>query len=207
MAPEARNTSKWPVYLPDYKIDIFALGLIYFEMCYYMQTDSERYYLLTRFQSLKPSFKIDVTHAIKPDDWNLITLMTKHNPFQRPTSEELLEMMQDQDSRSLMPSIADRDYSVLENLDSLRYRELISKIFESNIRISEDKAYDFRANINPRNAWFENEFNYKLVFWNFAKSVLESHSLLFGASHLPIPILMTKSFLQNLPGDRSVFMI
>ncbi|KAH9520667.1 Eukaryotic translation initiation factor 2 alpha kinase 4 [Dermatophagoides farinae] len=202
MAPESRNLG---AYKPDFKIDIFALGLIYFEMCYFMKTDSERIRLLNKFQNRTCEILKTVVKNIDPNDWNLIKLMTSFDPIKRPTAKELIEIMQD--LKFLMTSITNKNYSVLDNLDSTRYRELISKIFESNNRTQEDIVYDFRANINPRNVWSEDEFNYKLVFLNFAKWTLELHSLLFGAVQMPIPIVMAKNFLQNQPGDRSVSLI
>ena len=69
----------------DYKVDIFALGLIYFEMHRPMQTDQER----AKEFSIAREGKITGYCT----DVNLILEMLKNNPIDRPNAKDVLEKL------------------------------------------------------------------------------------------------------------------
>ncbi|KAH9421652.1 Eukaryotic translation initiation factor 2 alpha kinase 4, partial [Dermatophagoides pteronyssinus] len=207
MAPEARKANLFGAYKPDFKMDIFSLGLIFFEMTYYMKTDSERHCILSKFQDPKLSLPIEVTKEINEADFKLITLMTKYHPYHRPTVREIMDLIdKDEDTFHLIWGPVSKEISREEQSDINLYKNLIRRIFHSKVGIRENATYDFRSIINPLHN-SENYFNYKLVFINFVKNILELHSSLFGATQMLLPLLMTRSFLQDLPGDQSVLFI
>lgn len=73
------------------KSDIFALGIILFEMHVVFSTESERIAVLTalgRESKIPPEFA-----AQWPFEASLIRRMVSHNPDDRPTAQELLKII------------------------------------------------------------------------------------------------------------------
>ncbi|KAF0990854.1 hypothetical protein HZS_4033 [Henneguya salminicola] len=82
MSPELIESKSY-----NFKVDIFSLGLIFFELCVPYKTQSERVILLSQAKYLK--FPMDC-NTLTNDFIQLITLMLKLNPDERPSTQELL---------------------------------------------------------------------------------------------------------------------
>lgn len=80
MSPEQRNG----VVEYDAKVDIFALGLIFFEMLWYMQTMQERVRTLENLRALKFPAGFATSH---PDEHALLLEMLNSDPKLRPTTK------------------------------------------------------------------------------------------------------------------------
>ncbi|KAF1742627.1 hypothetical protein MXB_1416 [Myxobolus squamalis] len=83
MSPELHDGKK----SYNFKVDIYSLGLIFFELIVPYATQSERVVLLTRAkQSNFPDDYTDLTN----DFIDLMKWMLKFNPDDRPSTEQLL---------------------------------------------------------------------------------------------------------------------
>ncbi|XP_062422656.1 interferon-induced, double-stranded RNA-activated protein kinase-like [Pungitius pungitius] len=85
MAPEQRDKKY------DRKVDIFALGLIYFEILWKLSTFHERVVVLNAARSQKLPEKFSETF---PQENQIIKLMLHENPEERPEASELKAKME-----------------------------------------------------------------------------------------------------------------
>jgi len=86
MAPELKY-GKTRRYIPTCKVDIFSLGLIFFEMVQRCKTESEVFYLLPKVRDLKFPVNFYVEH---PEEFKIIQSMLQLEPASRPTAAEIL---------------------------------------------------------------------------------------------------------------------
>ena len=88
MSPEQRKGRSY-----DNKVDIYALGLILFELLQPFATESERIVKLKDARSLKfPSYELkDVAAIYTEDDIELMKRMLSVDPANRPSAEELAQ--------------------------------------------------------------------------------------------------------------------
>ncbi|CAL4232530.1 unnamed protein product, partial [Meganyctiphanes norvegica] len=89
----------------DYKVDIYSLGLIFFEMLVPFSTGMERLKVMTlvRNRTFPTGFKEKF-----PDEWLLLEMMLSHNPVERPTtrgirSRKPLSQLQGNDINDIKP--------------------------------------------------------------------------------------------------------
>ncbi|CAL8122921.1 unnamed protein product [Orchesella dallaii] len=76
MSPEQYHRKPY-----DYKVDIYSLGLIFFELLMPFSTDMERYNILTGVRKLNFPEKFRDSF---PDEYDLIRTMISHDPNERP---------------------------------------------------------------------------------------------------------------------------
>jgi translation initiation factor 2-alpha kinase 3 len=78
MSPEQSRNKPY-----DFKVDIYSLGLIFFELLVPFSTEMERYEALSRVRkmSFPPTFVLE-----HPDEYEFISKMVSHEPEQRPNA-------------------------------------------------------------------------------------------------------------------------
>jgi len=90
-APETRSTIRGAY---SAKVDMYSLGIIFFEMCYQPMTGHQRVVVLEGLRRSDPLFPSDFKPADKNQAEIILSLVT-HNPKERPTSEDILTRLAD----------------------------------------------------------------------------------------------------------------
>ncbi|KAI5960796.1 GCN2 [Candida pseudojiufengensis] len=132
----------------DDKVDMFSLGVIFFEMCYPLATGMERAMILNKLRQ-----------QVYPSNWknslekNIVEQLLNHNPEERPSASDLLQSSnlpiehQDQVIREALKSLADPaspwQQQVRETLFNQPYSLAKDLLFDSGNTYSEYSAGDY----------------------------------------------------------------
>lgn len=137
LAPEQEKCGTF-----DKKIDIFALGIIFFEMVEHFDTGMERSRALTALRK-EGTFPSDF-HLKHTNEMELIKWLLKSNPSERPSCTELLQS-------SLMPTRMDEELlkGAINNLDptTTLFSTVVQKLFSLNPDKHLDYTYDYHTGI------------------------------------------------------------
>ncbi|XP_012935952.1 eIF-2-alpha kinase GCN2 isoform X1 [Aplysia californica] len=171
----------------DQKVDIYSLGIIFFEMCHKsLPTGMERVKILSNLRT---------PYIILPEDFNgnglsnqaqLIRWLLNHDPSLRPTSKQLL-------SSDLLPAPQVHDTELGEilrstvcNPQSSQHRHMLSVIFGQSVLPVYDFTYDqeiYENMVTQKRALLQQQVETTLT------QLLVSH----GAVRIPLPMFMPKS--------------
>ncbi|TIA73067.1 hypothetical protein E3P91_01642 [Wallemia ichthyophaga] len=134
IAPEIANSSG----RYTEKVDIFSLGIIFFEMCNKFRTGMERVQVLHQMRQPKPVFPSTFPDTLV-DEKRLIEWMLKHDQSERPSAAEVLHS-------SLLPETMEEEYfeEALRVLhpDQPRYQKLVSRLFNNSPNALQYHTYD-----------------------------------------------------------------
>lgn len=75
----------------DEKIDMYSLGIIFFEMCYPLGTGMERAMILNDMRLVDVKFPSDFGDGRKPTEKKIIKRLLDHDPQNRPGATQLLQ--------------------------------------------------------------------------------------------------------------------
>lgn len=75
----------------DEKIDMYSLGVIFFEMCYQLGTGMERAMILNDLRLADVKFPSGFAESRKPTEKRIIRRLLDHDPHRRPGAMELLQ--------------------------------------------------------------------------------------------------------------------
>lgn len=75
----------------DEKIDMYSLGIIFFEMCYQLGTGMERAMILNDLRLADVKFPTGFVDSRKPTEKRIIRRLLDHDPHKRPGAMELLQ--------------------------------------------------------------------------------------------------------------------
>ncbi|XP_059168618.1 eIF-2-alpha kinase GCN2-like isoform X2 [Physella acuta] len=157
----------------DQKVDIYSLGVIFFEMCYRaLATEHERNDVLYKLRQATVDYPVDFdtgTNQAKVISWLL-----NHDPSKRPTAKELL-------ASKLLPNEILRSTSQSELLDSL-FRQENTDIHDA---VYDHYIYDIM--ISWRTA----------LLYQKVKKSLTSVFARHGAINIPLPLFMPKCKAHN----------
>lgn len=110
VAPELKSTASG-VYTE--KVDMYSLGIIFFEMCYPLQTGMERVQMLSQLRLREHSLPITFQASEKLSQAAVLEDLVKHKPSERPSSAELLRSgkipvrVEDEQIRQALSSLSD----------------------------------------------------------------------------------------------------
>ncbi|KAI8870743.1 hypothetical protein GQ42DRAFT_162500 [Ramicandelaber brevisporus] len=123
------------------KVDMYSLGVIFFEMCYPFRTRMERYKTLTGLcRKQPPEFPLDFEYGKSSNQHRIIEILLSHNPRERMSSAELAKS-------PLLPPRAG-DTRVMEYINSLsgndapHMESLMSALFKRIPDKYKDISYD-----------------------------------------------------------------
>lgn len=72
----------------DQKVDLYSLGIIFFEMCYRpLTTNMERAEVLTRLRSENVIMPNDFGELCRAEQEKIIRQLLQHDPAERPTAK------------------------------------------------------------------------------------------------------------------------
>ncbi|XP_031551320.1 eIF-2-alpha kinase GCN2-like [Actinia tenebrosa] len=124
------------------KVDLYSLGIIFFEMCYRpLKTGMERAKTLGDIRTSKVKFPEDFDKKRSAKETNVLLWLLKHNPDDRPSSQELLQ------SHYIPPKLEDHQLDevlkhTLASTNSTRYMRLMTALFSQQVSGVFDVTYD-----------------------------------------------------------------
>ncbi|KAJ2497117.1 eukaryotic translation initiation factor 2-alpha kinase [Coemansia sp. RSA 1972] len=125
------------------KVDMYSLGIIFFEMCYPMRTGMERANVLHSLRAPEITFPADFPAERMPLQLQIIQRLLCHSPRQRPSSAELLE------SDMLPPKLEDEHVwetiRTIANPSQPYFPKLMESLFAHAADKHIDATFDFRA--------------------------------------------------------------
>ncbi|KAI5790224.1 kinase-like domain-containing protein [Geopyxis carbonaria] len=122
------------------KVDMYSLGVIFFEMCYPLGSGMERAQVLTSLREPEINFPPDFWNEKRNDQGSIIKRLLSHNSKDRPTSLELLNsgempfMIEDTAVRHALQS--------LSNPNTPYHSQVMKVLFSQNTKQYKDHTYD-----------------------------------------------------------------
>ncbi|KAJ5562831.1 Serine/threonine-protein kinase GCN2 [Penicillium sp. DV-2018c] len=130
------------------KVDMYSLGVIFFEMCHPLPTGMERDQTLRQIREknhvLPPTFQ----HSDKILQGQIIESLLSHNPSERPTATDLLS------SGKIPLQVEEETFRraivhLLSDPNSPDYKKILSAIFSQSPKKFEDIAWDMDSHAVP----------------------------------------------------------
>lgn len=195
------------------KVDIYSVGIIFFEMAYPFGTLSERHKLITNIRKRDVEFPADISKYLKDRECFLLRRMLDHDPKKRPDAtqlkkacRQLLAEMQigeqaQPEPESLNESVDstilskfDQNEQIICNIvskpNSNSFAFLMEKLFNRPVSLTEFISYDCNVETNESRSFYRRNLSFNLVqslYWLWASS--------FGASRLPVSTLSLKNIM------------
>ncbi|KAI9683815.1 MAG: hypothetical protein M1829_004149 [Trizodia sp. TS-e1964] len=189
VAPEVRSNVKGDY---DIKVDMYSLGIIFFEMCYPIKTSMERADKLILLRDKKHSLPKEFLQSNKIDQGSIIKSLISHNPKERPTCVELLQsgklpfQVEDTTIRHALQGLSDPN--------SPYHRKMISALFSQKTKAAQDYAWDRES--YPQSGVSE------LLLKTTIKETLSSIFRRHGAVETSMPLLCPHS--NSFDSDKTV---
>ncbi|KAG6037185.1 hypothetical protein E4U41_005274 [Claviceps citrina] len=169
-APEVRSAANG---MYSTKVDMYSLGIIFFEMCYEPMLGMQKADVIGQLRQPKPVLPSDFKPAEKTQT-EIVLSLVNHNPKERPSSADLLKsgklpvQMESETIRRTLAGLADPS--------SPYYRKMLSTLFARPVDAAKDYAWDmFASSPNPE----------ELLNQGLVKSILTSIFRHHGALEMP----------------------
>lgn len=185
----------------SHKVDVYSLGIIYFEMLYPFKTGHERVVILQDLRKKEIKMPSDVEDHLTREDIELIRLLLTHDVSARPTSEKL-------STSSLLPSVGLKEREcqniikqVVQNRQARTHKHMLRLLFDQNDSYVDDFVFDFEdvdcSSSNSNSTKFEaqnllKDFNTITFTLDQVKMKLELLLRSRGYVNFVAPILMPK---------------
>lgn len=137
VAPEVR-TSVGGAYTS--KVDMYSLGIIFFEMCYHSIVGMERAQVMENLRQKEPTLPKDFEIKEKPVQTDVILSLLNHSPKVRPSSTELIRSgklpvsMENETIRQTLAGLSDPK--------SPYYHKMMGALFSRPTKQAKDFAWD-----------------------------------------------------------------
>ncbi|KAJ1894330.1 eukaryotic translation initiation factor 2-alpha kinase, partial [Coemansia sp. IMI 209127] len=147
VAPEvtAKSSSAGAATRYNQKVDMYSLGIIFFEMCYPLKTGMERATVLHNLRKPEIVFPEDFSVDRMQLQYQIIKRLLSHNPRLRPSSAELLES-------GLLPPKMEEDEYIRETIKTIAnpsqpyFTKLMDSLFAHSTDKHIDATFDYRSN-------------------------------------------------------------
>lgn len=189
----------------DEKVDMYSLGVIFFEMCYKLGTGMERAMLLNKLRLVDVQFPPDFASAKKATEKKIITRLLNHDPKERPGASELLQS-------GLIP-VEHQDVIIKEALRSLAdpaspwQQQVRETLFNQPYSLARDILFD-RVGKDSHSGILEHNSNDYLILSYIIETISKSfrnHGAISdfnGSSLIPKSLMQAKELVYELL-DRS----
>ncbi|KAF9429846.1 hypothetical protein BGZ94_009242 [Podila epigama] len=170
------------------KVDMYSLGIIFFEMCYPLATGMERAMTLRNLQQPEIIFPKEFPMEKMAAQAQVIRALLNHNLKERPTSLEMLQS-------DLLPPKMEDEYiqecvRTIANPNTPYYHRLMTALFAQNADKHKDYTYDF----NSGNTAYD-QFN--ALFYAKVRDHMVNVFKCHAAVELGTPLLTPKSDLHD----------
>lgn len=139
VAPEVRSGGSGSY---TSKVDMYSLGVIFFEMCYPPMIGMERADVLSHLRGSPPVLPADFKSKDK-NQIDIIQSLLTHNPKERPSGAELLKsgkLPVQMESETIRHALAE-----LSDPASPYYQKMLSMLFERPVEQAKDYAWDMSS--------------------------------------------------------------
>ncbi|KAM3080996.1 eukaryotic translation initiation factor 2-alpha kinase [Clarireedia jacksonii] len=138
IAPEIRSSVSSGPYTG--KVDMYSLGVIFFEMCYTPLVGMERAQVIDGLRSKQPVLPISFDKVGKAVQADIILSLLNHNPRERPSSAELLQSRKlpvQMESETIRQTLAG-----LSDSKSPYHQKMMSALFSRPTKQAKNFAWD-----------------------------------------------------------------
>ncbi|XP_021938823.1 eIF-2-alpha kinase GCN2 isoform X2 [Zootermopsis nevadensis] len=188
-APELTTSGKKAIY--NQKVDLYSLGIIFFEMCYHpLLTGMERVNILVNLRNNEIIFPSDFTEDERLQQVYIIRWLLNHDPSQRPTSLELLQSDYVPPPELEEAELQEMVRHTLSNPQSKSYKYLVGSCFKQEVTRAEDITYDMNVGKNA-------SLPMLLMLQELAKERIALVFQKHGATCLSTPLLMPQNVLYD----------
>ncbi|KAI9354577.1 kinase-like domain-containing protein [Zopfochytrium polystomum] len=124
------------------KVDMYSLGIVFFEMLYPFSTGMQRVKVITDLRMPSIIFPEDFDRKKNESGYSIVHSLLRHAPKERPSCQELLES-------KLLPAKLEQDLlsealrSIVNPENPSYYSRLMSTLFNQTADKHKDFAYDF----------------------------------------------------------------
>lgn len=141
VAPELSMKAAKAIY--NQKVDIYSLGIIFFEMCYKpLLTGMERVKVLLNLRSKEIILPAEMQQVDMSRQIHILRWLLNHDPSQRPTAQELLSSEYLPPPQLEETELQEMVRRTLANSQSKPYKYLISCCFMQQVPPAYDITYD-----------------------------------------------------------------
>ncbi|KAI4722031.1 Serine/threonine-protein kinase [Aureobasidium sp. EXF-10727] len=173
------------------KVDMYSLGIIFFEMCFPLRTAMERHEVLLKMREKDHVLPSEFQAPDKVLQGNIIMDLISHSPGDRPSSLELLRsgklpvQIEDETIRQALQSLTDPG--------SEYYQKMMTALFtQTPDQRIKDFAWDAKAGKEPPTA---EDFRVRDIARNTLCSIFRRH----GAEETQRPLLLPRSSYYTAP--------
>ncbi|PQE16693.1 putative cpc-3 protein [Rutstroemia sp. NJR-2017a BBW] len=180
IAPEIRSSVASGPYTG--KVDMYSLGVIFFEMCYTPLVGMERAQVIDGLRNKQPVLPTSFDKAGKAVQADIIISLLNHNPKERPSSAELLQSRKlpvQMESETIRQTLAG-----LSDSKSPYHQKMMSALFSRPTKQAKNFAWDM--GVQPPNG-------HDLLLQGLVKQKLTSIFRNHGAIETPRSILFPSS--------------
>ncbi|XP_064390621.1 eIF-2-alpha kinase GCN2-like isoform X2 [Halichondria panicea] len=181
-----------PIVKYSQKVDIYSLGIIFFEMCHApLATAMERHKVLVALRRREIVIPDSMDRDEMEKQIEVIRWLLSHNPHDRPTSKQLLQSpllplkMEDEELQEVL-------LRTLQAPNSTRYKHMIDELFTQERSLAQEYSYfmdppDAKRGSQPTK---KNKFSFfYTLLQKTVNSRLESIFARHGATPLTPPLL------------------
>jgi len=143
VAPELRSTV---VGSYNDKVDMYSMGIIFFEMCYPLKTAMERDQVIRKIRERKHTLPAEFDQTEKALQGSIITSLISHRPSERPSCAELLRsgkvplQIEDEAVKEALKALSDRN--------SPHYTKMMAALFSQKPDTqAKDYAWDMGVGV------------------------------------------------------------
>jgi histidyl-tRNA synthetase len=122
------------------KVDMYSLGVIFFEMCYRPVVGMERAQVVEKLRQKEPALPADFNIKEEPVQADIILSLLNHSPKERPSSSELLQsgkLPVQMESETIRQALAG-----LSDPKSPYYHKMMSALFTQPTKQAQDLVWD-----------------------------------------------------------------